>query len=209
MGRPSSLFTCFSQQILSFDDSFYKFQRPIMLPRPYYTEQDARKRQIDTLKIFNEHVVEINENSEYCIEFHASGTNMSLNVILGPEFPTEKPTIYVNPPIVHAWVGENSNQVVGAPGLINYTQHSDLGRVVQAIIREFQKYVPNSDELKSSETSPQSNYSVQSLMFPELNEFTIDELHEILENPDLQVTLVFKCLLSDFLSKILNYVKSR
>lgn len=159
-----------------------------MLPRPYYTEMDARRRQIDTLKIFNEHVIEVSENSEYRVEFSANGTNMSLNVILGPEFPTEKPNIYVNPPIVHAWVGDKSNQVIGAPGMINYTQHSDLGRVVQAIIREFQKYVPSSEEVKSSDASPQSNLSVQSSMFPELNELTIDELHEVLENPDLQVT---------------------
>lgn len=165
-----------------------------MLQRPYYSEQDIRKRQIDTLKVFNDHVVEVTENSEYRVEFVADGKNMSLSVVLGPEFPNEKPSIFVNPPIPHPWIGENSNQVVGAPGLLNYTLHSDLGRVVQAIIREFQKSMPNlpnSEEVvKSNDTSPQSHVSGQSLMFPELNDWTIEELQNILENTDLQVQIL-------------------
>ncbi|XP_052748939.1 vacuolar protein sorting-associated protein 37A-like [Galleria mellonella] len=159
-----------------------------MLPRTYYNEQDMRKRQIDTLKIFNDNVIEIDENSEYRVEFTADGKNMSLNVVLSPEFPNEKPSIYVNPAVPHPWLAENSNQIVGAPGLINYSLHSDLGRVVQAIIREFQRTLPNltnSDD-KCSDVSPQSQISAQSLLFPELGELTIDELQEILENPDLQ-----------------------
>ncbi|KAF9405778.1 hypothetical protein HW555_013612 [Spodoptera exigua] len=165
-----------------------------MLPRQYYSEQDMRKRQIDTLKIFNDHVTEVNENSEYRLEFVADGKNMSLSVVLGPDFPNEKPSIFVNPPIPHPWIGENSNQVVGAPGLLNYTLHSDLGRVVQAIIREFQKSMPkfsNSDDVsRSNDVSPQSNYSGQSLMFPELNDCCIEELQEILQNTDLQDKII-------------------
>lgn len=163
-----------------------------MLPWNYYSEQDARKRQIDTLKVFNDNVSEINENSEYRVEFVAGNKNMSLNVVLSPEFPNEKPSIYVNPPVSHPWVPENSNQVAGAPGLLNFTVHSDLGRVVQAIIREFQKSLPslNEESVKSSEVSPQSNYSVQSMMFPELSELTVEELREILEHTDLQDKLI-------------------
>lgn len=162
-----------------------------MLPWNYY-EQDLRKRQIDTLKVFNDHVIEVVENTDYRVDFTADGKNMSLNVLLGPEFPKEKPTIYVNPAIPHPWLAENTNQVVGAPGLMNFTLHSDLGRVVQAIIREFQKWLPSvaNDEVKSTEVSPQSNFSVQSLMFPELNELTVDELQEILESTDLQDKLL-------------------
>ncbi|XP_047542602.1 vacuolar protein sorting-associated protein 37A-like [Vanessa atalanta] len=162
-----------------------------MLPRTYLTEQDIRKRQIDTLKIFNDNVTEINENSEYKVEFEASGRSFSLNVVLNPEFPNERPNIFINPVIPHPWLLENSNQVVGAPGLMNYTPHSDLGRVVQAIIREFQRSVPIiSHEDKSTDTSPQSSYSSQSLMFPELSELTVEELQEIMENPDLQDKLL-------------------
>ncbi|KOB75191.1 putative Parcxpwfx02, partial [Operophtera brumata] len=140
-----------------------------MLPRPYYTDQDIRKRQIDTLKVFNDHVTEVHENSEYSVEFIANGKNMSLSVILTPEFPNEQPNIYIHPPVLHPWVSENSNQVTSAPGLVNFTLHSDLGRLVQAIIREFQRYLPtSSDEGTSNDASPQKNYSTHSLMFPEL-----------------------------------------
>lgn len=165
-----------------------------MIPRQYYSEQDLRKRQIDTLKVFNDHVVEVAENSEYRVEFVADGKNMSLSVILGAEFPNEKPSIFVNPPIPHPWIGENSNQVVGAPGLLNFTVHSDLGRVVQAVIREFQKSMPklpnSEDPVTSNDTSPQSHVSGQSLMFPELNDWSIEELQDILENTDLQDKLI-------------------
>lgn len=159
-----------------------------MLPRTYYNEQDIRKKQIDTLKIFNDNVVEISENAEYKVDFTAEGKNMSLNVVLGPEFPNEKPTIFINPPVSHPWVAENSNQIVGAPGMLNYSLHSDLGRVVQAIIREFQLSLPNlsnSDE-KSSDESPQSQV-VPLPMLQDLNELSVEELREILENTDLQV----------------------
>lgn len=167
-----------------------------MLPRTYYNEQDVRKRQIDTLKIFNDNVVEVTENTEYKVEFTADGKNMSLNVVLGPEFPNEKPAIFINPTIPHPWVGENSNQIVGAPGLVNYTLHSDLGRIVQAIIREFQLNLPNlsSSDDKSSDESPQSQV-VSLTMLQELNELSVEELREILENTDLQVCVnifVFK-----------------
>ncbi|XP_034827585.1 vacuolar protein sorting-associated protein 37A [Maniola hyperantus] len=163
-----------------------------MLPRSYYTDQDIqRKRQIDTLKIFNDNVTELSENTEYRVEFNANGRHFSLNVVLNPDFPNEKPSIFVNPVFPHPWLAENSNQVVGAPGLVNYTPHSDLGRVVQAIIREFQRCVPNlAHEDKSTDTSPQSHFSAQSLMFPELSELTVEELQEIIENPDLQDKLL-------------------
>ncbi|KAI8433388.1 hypothetical protein MSG28_015428 [Choristoneura fumiferana] len=162
-----------------------------MLPRQYYNEQDVRKRQIDTLKIFNDNVVELQENTEYKIDFSINGKNFCLNVILSPDFPNEKPVILVNPCISHPWVAENSNHVVSAPGLIQFTVHSDLGRVVHAIIREFQRSVAvSSDDDKSNQGSPSSRVSSQMLMFPELGELTADELHEILENTDLQDKLL-------------------
>ncbi|VVC92756.1 unnamed protein product, partial [Leptidea sinapis] len=156
-----------------------------MLPRYHTDQENLRKRQIDTLKIFNDNVSEIQENSEYKVEFDSHGRNMSLNVLLTPDFPNEKPVIFVNPVFPHPWLGENSNQVLGAPGLINYTLHSDLGRVVQAIIREFQRTVPNLED-KTTNTNHQAHVVVNSMVFPDLNDLTIEELQEVLENPDLQ-----------------------
>ncbi|XP_063836648.1 vacuolar protein sorting-associated protein 37A-like [Ostrinia nubilalis] len=162
-----------------------------MLPRTYYNDQDIRKRQIDTLKIFNDNVLEVTENSEYKIEFSAEEKNMSLNVVLGPEFPNEKPSIFVNPVIPHPWIAENSNEVIRAPGLVNYTLHSDLGRIVQAIIREFQRALPHlaTNDDTPSDASPQSQV-ISLSMLQELNNLSIDELKEILDNTDLQDKLL-------------------
>ncbi|CAH1738271.1 vacuolar protein sorting-associated protein 37A [Aphis gossypii] len=96
-----------------------------------------REQQIDTLKVFNENVTEISFNKEYSVEFPTKAGNLSLFIELGPEFPFEKPTMKICPRITHKWV-DASGQIVLAPGLMNYTIHSDLGRVVQVIRREFE-----------------------------------------------------------------------
>ncbi|KAF3420290.1 hypothetical protein E2986_10269 [Frieseomelitta varia] len=100
-----------------------------------------RKRQIDTLKIFNDNVVELREDVEYQVQFDAGERRMAIMVSLSPEFPLEKPALRVSPPVNHPWCNEHS-EITCAPGLLNFTVHSDLGRVVQAIIREFSKNPP-------------------------------------------------------------------
>lgn len=100
-----------------------------------------RKRQIDTLKIFNDNVIEIVEDVEYKIEFNAGGTAMAILVSLSPEFPLEKPVLKISPVISHPWVNEKG-EITNAPGLLNFSIHSDLGRVVQAIIREYERKPP-------------------------------------------------------------------
>lgn len=100
-----------------------------------------RKRQIDTLKIFNDNVVELREDVDYQVEFHAGERRMAIVVSLSPNFPLEKPVLRVSPPVSHPWCNEHS-EITCAPGLLNFSVHSDLGRVVQAIIREFSKNPP-------------------------------------------------------------------
>ncbi|XP_012233366.1 vacuolar protein sorting-associated protein 37A [Linepithema humile] len=100
-----------------------------------------RKRQIDTLKIFNDNVVELRENVDYQVEFQAGENRMAIMVSLSQNFPLEKPVLRVSPPISHPWCNEHS-EITSAPGLLNFSVHSDLGRVVQAIIREFSKNPP-------------------------------------------------------------------
>jgi len=111
-----------------------------MLSTNMYNNIDlARKReqQIDTLKVFNENVTEINFDKEYSVECPTKAGNLSLIIDLGPTFPLEKPIMKVYPKIIHKWVDTNG-QIVLAPGLMNFTIHSDLGRVVQVIRREFE-----------------------------------------------------------------------
>ncbi|RZF35930.1 hypothetical protein LSTR_LSTR008500 [Laodelphax striatellus] len=119
-----------------------------------------RKKQIDTLKIFNANVSEVQEDVEYNIEFISGGKTLALNVKLSPEFPLEKPVLQVVPTVVHNWVTE-SGLVTSAPGLLNFTRYSDLGRVVHAIIREFELRPPQflSEEQSTSSTAHQNSIS--------------------------------------------------
>ncbi|KAI4465138.1 williams-beuren syndrome critical region protein-related [Holotrichia oblita] len=126
-----------------------------MLSRIYRSELEIRKRQIDTLKVFNDNVTEVKEGSEYQIQFQSGGHNLVLIVILTKDFPNEKPILKVSPLIIHPWVN-NEGEVLSAPGLLNFTVYSDLGRVVQAIIREFERTPPPlvSEQRINNPTSP-------------------------------------------------------
>lgn len=85
---------------------------------------------------------------------------MTLVIELGPEFPYKTPKLSLDPNLDHVWI--ENEEITQFPGLINFTINSDLGRVCQAIIREFEK---NPTELASSPSVP---VLVQSSI-PELN----------------------------------------
>ncbi|XP_053681051.1 vacuolar protein sorting-associated protein 37A [Anopheles nili] len=101
-----------------------------------------RKRQIDTLKIFNHNVQEVKENEEYLVNFDCGGREIAINIHLGSGFPNEKPKLIVSPILRHPWVNATTGEIEHAPGILNYTIHSDLGRIVQAVGREFEKHPP-------------------------------------------------------------------
>ncbi|XP_026462225.1 vacuolar protein sorting-associated protein 37A [Ctenocephalides felis] len=114
-----------------------------MISRGYISDIEKRRKQIDTLKIFNDNVIEIIENEEYRVEFKSGGRHMSVCVLLGPGFPVDKPRLLIRPIVQHSWIQQMTGEVIDAPGLLNFTVHSDLGRVVQAIIREFERNPPS------------------------------------------------------------------
>ncbi|EFA03761.1 vacuolar protein sorting-associated protein 37A [Tribolium castaneum] len=185
-----------------------------MLPKIYRSDPDIRKHQINTLKIFNDNVVEICEGHEYQISFKSDRHELCLHISLSNEFPNEKPLLTISPPIVHPWVNADS-EVTSAPGLLNFSIHSDLGRVVQAIIREFERNPPplknDSNNITpgpgSTITSPTvpirecersspsycavNNFSSPThqkrLVFPELKKLSMDELEFLNNNSDRQL----------------------
>nr|CAH7737913.1 unnamed protein product [Callosobruchus chinensis] len=113
-----------------------------MLPRSYKTDAEIRKYQTNTLLVFNDNVREIYEGEEYEISFSSGGNSFCLKVLLSRDFPNEKPTLKVYPVVHHPWV-DSDGVIKSAPGLLSFNVHSsDLGRVVQAIIREFQRDPP-------------------------------------------------------------------
>lgn len=164
------------------------------------------KHQIDTLKIFNDNVTEVVKDEEYKVDFDTGGRTVSLVVKLGPDFPVEKPSLFIYPPVRHPWVSP-TGEIVSAPGLLSYTIHSDLGRVVQAIIREFELRPP---QLLNGDTSPpqphtqlnqkpyfnciynDNNYNVPnsydttvSLSFPTLKDLSTAQLQDLNDNSQL------------------------
>ncbi|EAT41445.1 AAEL006923-PA [Aedes aegypti] len=163
-----------------------------------------RKRQIDTLKIFNLNVQQVKENEEYLVNFESGGRELVINIILGADFPNVKPKLIVSPILNHPWVNASTGEIENAPGILNYTIHSDLGRVVQAISREFERHPPqllnetsgtpqhcrngNSQEPKAPDrrivASPvaveQDVFGLQALSLEDLNRLKVDE--DYLEN---------------------------
>ncbi|XP_050534924.1 vacuolar protein sorting-associated protein 37A isoform X2 [Daktulosphaira vitifoliae] len=101
----------------------------MLSPNPYCPLSSKREKQIDTLKVFNENVTEINPGKEYSVEFNTKAGKLRFLIELSADFPLNKPEITVSPCIIHKWV-DNSGKI--------YSIHSDLGRVVQVIRREFE-----------------------------------------------------------------------
>ena len=100
-----------------------------------------RRKQINTLLIFNENVTEIVPNIQYRMDFTGGGTSGPLTMLihLPPGFPKERPSIRIEPlGLHHGWLDTANGNVIGAAGLNNFSAHSDLGRVVQVIKREFE-----------------------------------------------------------------------
>ncbi|KAL0279540.1 UNVERIFIED_CONTAM: hypothetical protein PYX00_001071 [Menopon gallinae] len=148
-------------------------------------KQANRKRQIDTLKVFNDNVTEIKEDAEYRVDFIAGDIPMCLHISLPLEFPNEKPQIIVQPPVQHPWVNDRA-ETKNAPGLLNFTVHSDLGRVVQVIIREFQNRPPPVITMGHTSNPSTSGLPVPPVVcsVPELLTLSISELQLINEDDD-------------------------
>jgi len=100
-----------------------------------------RQRQIDSLKKHNPNLVELHKNEEYCLNITTALGILVVTIRLPLLFPQVKPVIMVSQPIRHPWVND-LQQVVGAPELLNFSMHSDLGKIVLSITEEFQRHPP-------------------------------------------------------------------
>lgn len=108
-----------------------------MLNRVLKNDAELKKHQINTLKIFNDKydngvfvfyisilcicyfsVTEVNEGEEYEVSFESGGNILVLKVYLSSDFPQDKPTLKIVPPVVHAWINADG-EVISAPGLLN------------------------------------------------------------------------------------------
>ncbi|XP_022235211.1 vacuolar protein sorting-associated protein 37A-like, partial [Limulus polyphemus] len=115
---------------------------------------------------------------------------------LPPSFPHEPPVVKVTPPVNHPWVDPETQQIVGSPRLIAFSMHSDLGRIVQSVINEFQTHPPEvlppnivqPPYLTSSGLSVSQDtcsYMLNDCIFPVLKELSIPELENLKDEKSL------------------------
>lgn len=64
-------------------------------------------------------VVVVSDLEEYCIHFETGGRNFILSVLLGLNFPSERPKLMLSPLVQHHWVNPTSGEIESAPGLVN------------------------------------------------------------------------------------------
>ncbi|XP_058241095.1 vacuolar protein sorting-associated protein 37A [Hemibagrus wyckioides] len=104
--------------------------------------QKQRQRQIESLKAAHSTIAEIQKDVEYRIPFTVNNSTISVNILLPPQFPQEKPVVTVYPPVGHHLVDGNNGTVVTSPLITNFGMHSDLGKVIQSLLDEFWKSPP-------------------------------------------------------------------
>ncbi|KAJ8271720.1 hypothetical protein COCON_G00105790 [Conger conger] len=109
---------------------------------PLNSLQQQRQRQIDSLKAAHSNIAEIQKDVEYRIPFTVNNTTVSVNILLPPQFPQEKPAVSVYPPVAHHLVDKHNGSMVTSPLITNFGMHSDLGKVIQSLLDEFWKNPP-------------------------------------------------------------------
>lgn len=124
---------------------------------PVTALQEQRAKQISSLQNLNPNVVELKAQTEYRIPITHQGHNIALRIFLPPQFPQDKPIVSVTPPVRHPWVSPTM-EVVGCPGLVSFGVHTDLGRVVQDIVREFNRNPPMVFPPASNQQPQMNNY---------------------------------------------------
>lgn len=148
-------------------------------------EQDLRRKQIDTLKVFNENVVEVKNNEIYEVSFKLKVDKSELKakvvILLPGNFPLEeKPKLVIQPVLAHSYLNRNG-EVVSFPGLANFTaQHSDIGRIVQAIISDFEKNPPAVLDLgRHQNHTAFHDFNLRK----ELESLDLDQLSQLMKDP--------------------------
>ncbi|KAK5899666.1 hypothetical protein CesoFtcFv8_009122 [Champsocephalus esox] len=132
-------------------------------PLPLNSLQQQRQRQIESLKAAHPSLAEIQKDVEYRIPFTVNNSTISVNVLLPPQFPQEKPVVSVYPPVGHHLVDGNNGTMITSPLIANFGMHSDLGKVIQSLLDEFWKSPP---ALMSSGTAGFPYMYKQSSMAP-------------------------------------------
>uniref|UniRef100_A0AAQ5ZQ84 VPS37 C-terminal domain-containing protein n=1 Tax=Amphiprion ocellaris TaxID=80972 RepID=A0AAQ5ZQ84_AMPOC len=86
---------------------------------PLNSLQQQRQRQIESLKAAHPSLAEIQKDVEYRIPFTVNNSTISVNILLPPQFPQEKPVVSVYPPVGHHLVDSNNGTMITSPLITN------------------------------------------------------------------------------------------
>lgn len=100
-----------------------------------------RQRQISSIRSCCPNIVVVEPDKNFRIPFVAEGNSFNLEVHLPSSFPHECPILKVTPPAIHPMLDEQ-HHVTGVPALTAFSMHTDLGRIIQGILMEFQNHPP-------------------------------------------------------------------
>ena len=98
----------------------------------------------------------------YHVPIKVADHQFVLKVQLPGNFPMSQPLIWVYPIPCHNWVTEQGR--VMSPGLVNYSQNSELGCLVHEIIREMKKSFTSAT--KGNPVLPSGQAHVYKELFP-------------------------------------------
>ncbi|KPP61694.1 vacuolar protein sorting-associated protein 37A-like [Scleropages formosus] len=95
---------------------------------PLTSLQQQRQRQIESLKAAHPTIAEIQKDVEYRVPFTVNNTTISVNILLPPQFPQEKPVVSVYPPVGHHLVDSTNGTMVTSPLVTNVSVRPMLFR---------------------------------------------------------------------------------
>ncbi|XP_065063610.1 vacuolar protein sorting-associated protein 37A-like [Rhopilema esculentum] len=103
--------------------------------------QQQRIKQVESLRNFNQNVVEEEWDKKYSIEFSSGGQIFKLFVTLPPQFPNEKPIVHLSPASQHPWLDEGMF-LKNCSSLKTFYIHSNLGKVIRQIVEDLRTNPP-------------------------------------------------------------------
>lgn len=135
--------------------------------------QLQRQRQIASIRSSCPNIVVVEADKEFRIPFVAEGNTFNLEVYLPSSFPHECPVLKVTPAATHPML-DDQYHVTGVPALTAFSMHTDLGRIIQGILMEFQNHPPKLSATARTFALPQVLTGPSSFGEPKIPSATLD-----------------------------------
>ncbi|MGH0140531.1 UNVERIFIED_CONTAM: hypothetical protein FKN15_076466 [Acipenser sinensis] len=141
---------------------------------PLTSLQQQRQRQIESLKTAHSSLAEIQKDVEYRIPFTVNNTTISINILLPPQFPQEKPAVSVYPRVRHRLVDSHNGTMVTSPLITNAGLNGHTYKMPE-IPETFQE-LSELSTLQLKEMNEQEDVLLQHFVcLPQLKQVTYDK----------------------------------